>query len=52
MPLDAPLPREWADRKVNVVQFTEMAAGSHFSSWEVPELFSADLRAFAGMLRR
>jgi pimeloyl-ACP methyl ester carboxylesterase len=52
MPLDAPLPRAWADRKVNVVQFTEMAAGGHFSSWEVPELFSEDLQAFAGMLRQ
>jgi pimeloyl-ACP methyl ester carboxylesterase len=51
MPLDAPVPREWAERKVNVVQFTEMADGGHWSSWEVPELFSEDLRAFARRLR-
>jgi epoxide hydrolase len=51
MPLDAPVPREWADRKVNVVQFTEMARGGHFSSWEVPEAFCEDLRAFVGKLR-
>jgi pimeloyl-ACP methyl ester carboxylesterase len=51
MPQDAPVPREWAERKVNVVQFTEMAKGGHWSSWEVPELFTEDLRAFARTLR-
>jgi pimeloyl-ACP methyl ester carboxylesterase len=51
MPLDAPAPREWAERKVNVVQFTEMASGGHWSSWEVPELFAEDLRTFARTLR-
>lgn len=50
MPLDAPLPREWAERKVNVVRFTEMAVGGHFSSWEVPEAFSEDMRAFAATI--
>jgi pimeloyl-ACP methyl ester carboxylesterase len=51
MPIDAPLPREWAARRVNLVHFTEMAAGGHFSSWEVPELFAADLRSFLSTLR-
>ena len=51
MPLDAPVPREWAERKVNVVQFTEFPRGGHFSSWEVPELFADDLRAFVRRLR-
>ena len=46
MPLDAPLPRAWAERRVNLVQFTEMARGGHHSSWEVPEDFATDLRAF------
>jgi pimeloyl-ACP methyl ester carboxylesterase len=50
MPLDAPLPRAWAERRVNLVQFTEMAHGGHHSSWEVPEAFAADLRAFARTL--
>jgi epoxide hydrolase len=50
MPLDAPTPREWAERKVNVVRFTAFAAGGHFSSWEVPEAFSEDMRAFAATL--
>jgi pimeloyl-ACP methyl ester carboxylesterase len=52
MPLDAPVPREWADRNVNLVRFTEFPRGGHFSSWEVPELFADDLRAFARMVRR
>jgi pimeloyl-ACP methyl ester carboxylesterase len=50
MPLDAPTPREWVERKVNLVQFTEMARGGHFSSWEEPEAFCDDLRAFLGKL--
>jgi pimeloyl-ACP methyl ester carboxylesterase len=51
MPLDAPLPRAWAARRVNLVQFTEMTHGGHHSSWEVPEAFAADLRDFAAKLR-
>ena len=51
LPLDAPAPREWAERKVNVVQFTEFPSGGHFSSWEVPELFADDVRAFARHIR-
>ncbi|UJR86552.1 epoxide hydrolase family protein [Sandaracinus amylolyticus] len=52
MPLDAPLPRAWAERRVNLVQFTEMARGGHHSSWEVPDLFAKDLRDFLVTLRR
>jgi pimeloyl-ACP methyl ester carboxylesterase len=51
MPLDAPLPRAWAERRVNLVQFTEMERGGHHSSWEVPEAFAADLRAFLQKIR-
>jgi pimeloyl-ACP methyl ester carboxylesterase len=47
MPLDAPLPREWAERNVNLVRFTEMPRGGHFAPWEIPEEYAADLRAFA-----
>jgi microsomal epoxide hydrolase len=50
MPWDAPLPRAWAERKVNVVQFSEMPRGGHFSAWEIPEEYSQDLRAFAERL--
>jgi pimeloyl-ACP methyl ester carboxylesterase len=52
MPLDGPLPRAWAARRVNLVQYTEMARGGHHSSWEVPELFAADLRSFVSKLRQ
>lgn len=51
MPLDAPLPREWAARQVNLVQFTEMARGGHHSSWEVPSAFADDLRSFLTAIR-
>jgi pimeloyl-ACP methyl ester carboxylesterase len=51
MPLDAPLPRAWAARRVNLVQFTEMSRGGHHSSWEVPEDFAVDLRAFLAKVR-
>ena len=51
MPWDAPLPRAWAERKVNVQQFTEMPRGGHFGAWEAPEAYAEDLRTFAGKLR-
>jgi pimeloyl-ACP methyl ester carboxylesterase len=51
MPWDAPLPRAWAERKVNVQQFTEMPTGGHFTAWEAPDAYARDLRAFADTLR-
>jgi pimeloyl-ACP methyl ester carboxylesterase len=51
MPLDAPVPREWAQRRVNLVYWSEPERGGHHSSWEVPDIFSADLRAFLKQLR-
>lgn len=42
--LDAPLPREWADRNANLVHFTELAGAGHFAAWEKPEAFANDLR--------
>jgi pimeloyl-ACP methyl ester carboxylesterase len=45
MPLDAPLPRRWAERSVNLKHFTEMPRGGHFGAWELPELFAQDLKA-------
>jgi pimeloyl-ACP methyl ester carboxylesterase len=50
MPWDAPLPRAWAERWVNVVQFTEMPRGGHFTAWEAPDAYVEDLRAFRGTL--
>ncbi|MCC4769135.1 alpha/beta fold hydrolase [Methanosarcina sp. DH2] len=52
MPLDAPLPREWAERNVNLKHFTEMPLGGHFAAWEVPELYAKDLQEFFGGFRK
>jgi len=50
MPLDAPVPRAWADRRVNLVYWSEPARGGHHSSWEVPDIFAEDVRAFVKQL--
>jgi pimeloyl-ACP methyl ester carboxylesterase len=50
MPYDAPLPREWAERKVNLVRFTEMPRGGHFAAWEEPVAYAQDLQAFSKTL--
>ena len=52
MPWDAPLPRAWAERNVNVQRFTEMPRGGHFSAWEAPEAYAKDLQDFVGNLRK
>ena len=51
MLLDAPVPREWGERRVNLVYWSEPPRGGHHSSWEVPDIFAADLRAFRKQLR-
>ncbi len=40
-------PRSMVERGYNVVRYTEMPRGGHFASLEEPDLFLADLRAFA-----
>jgi pimeloyl-ACP methyl ester carboxylesterase len=45
-PADAPYPGEWANRMVNVQQFTEMPKGGHFAALEEPELLVDDMRSF------
>jgi pimeloyl-ACP methyl ester carboxylesterase len=52
MPLDAPVPRQWAERRVNLAHWSEPARGGHHSSWEVPDIFSDDLRAFVKKVLR
>lgn len=42
---DAPLPREWAERNVDLKRFTTLPGG-HFAAWEEPEAFARDLRGF------
>ncbi|WP_332449939.1 epoxide hydrolase family protein [Methanoculleus sp.] len=51
-PRDAPLPREWAGRRVNLVRFTDLPRGGHFTAWEEPELYAENLWAFANELQR
>ena len=45
-PADAPLPKEWAERNVNLKQFTQLAKGGHFAALEVPEMWVNELRQF------
>jgi microsomal epoxide hydrolase len=47
----APVPHEWAERRVNLQHFTAMKQGGHFAALEEPELFAADLRAFLRQFR-
>lgn len=53
-PRDVLLPvRRFAERDFkNIVHWSEFDRGGHFAAMEVPELFVADLRAFAGTVRR
>ncbi len=48
--LDAPLPREWAERNVNLKHYTELPGG-HFAAWEEPEAFANDIRIFFNSLK-
>ena len=43
-------PRSWAERSYNVVRYTTMPRGGHFSAIEEPELLASDIRAFARSL--
>ena len=51
-PWDAPLPREWANRKVNLQHFTELERGAHFTAWEEPALIAADVQDFVRQLSK
>ncbi len=51
-PSDAPLPREWAARKVNLQHFTEFPRGGHFTAWEEPELYAKDVQDFVRLLSK
>ncbi len=51
-PWDAPLPREWAARQVNLKRFTNFPRGGHFTAWEEPELYAKDLQDFMSELRK
>jgi pimeloyl-ACP methyl ester carboxylesterase len=40
-------PRSWVERGYDVVRWAELPRGGHFVAMEVPELFVADVRAWA-----
>jgi pimeloyl-ACP methyl ester carboxylesterase len=45
-PAEAPVPREWAERMVNLQRFNKMSSGGHFAALEEPELLVKDMREF------
>jgi pimeloyl-ACP methyl ester carboxylesterase len=40
-------PRSWAERAYNIVRWTDQENGGHFAAMEQPDLFVADVRAWA-----
>jgi microsomal epoxide hydrolase len=44
-------PRAWAERVYNIVHWTDMRAGGHFSALEEPQALAEDIRAFFRPLR-
>jgi pimeloyl-ACP methyl ester carboxylesterase len=46
-----PAPREWGDRWLNIVHWTEASEGGHFAALEAPDLFIEDVRATVEKIR-
>jgi microsomal epoxide hydrolase len=44
-------PRRWAERRYNIVRWTQMPKGGHFAAMEQPGLLIEDIRAFFRPLR-
>jgi pimeloyl-ACP methyl ester carboxylesterase len=44
-------PRVWAEKRYNLVHYSEQDRGGHFAAFEQPQLFAADVTAFAETLR-
>jgi pimeloyl-ACP methyl ester carboxylesterase len=47
----APVRRWMEARYTNIRHWSEMSKGGHFATFEQPELFVGDVRAFFGTLR-
>lgn len=45
-PAEAPIPKAWAERMVNLVYFNTLNTGGHFAPLEQPELWAKELRNF------
>ncbi|MCB2077102.1 MAG: epoxide hydrolase, partial [Novosphingobium sp.] len=46
----AKLPRPWAEKAFNIVQWTEHSHGGHFPALEHPDVLVNDIRRFAKLL--
>lgn len=46
-----PPPREWVEKNYNVIRWSRLARGGHFTAMEEPALYAEDLRAFFRPLR-
>jgi microsomal epoxide hydrolase len=44
-------PRQWAERWLNVMRWTEMPRGGHFAAMEEPKLLAKDIITFFSLLR-
>ncbi|OCT16499.1 hypothetical protein A8709_02735 [Paenibacillus pectinilyticus] len=38
------MPREWAERSINIVRWNQLDCGGHFLEWEEPTIVASDLR--------
>ena len=45
-PADSDLPKEWAERRVNLKRLNKMDKGGRFAALEVPELYVEEVRSF------
>lgn len=45
-----PVPRAWIERNYNLIQYSEMPYGGHFTAMEAPEAFAGALKEFVGRL--
>ena len=43
--------RRWVEHRYNIVHWAELPEGGHFAAYEVPEIFTADVRAFGRVVR-
>jgi len=46
----SPPPRSWCERAYNITYWTDQTHGGHFAAMEAPDLFVADVRAWARSL--
>ncbi|WP_243348565.1 epoxide hydrolase family protein [Parabacteroides sp. FAFU027] len=45
-------PKEWAEKNLNIVHWTEIPRGGHFTAMEEPTLFTEDIRNFYRIFRQ